>query len=130
MRIKGSRGDNLLAVFNEAASFQKLPRFEKIKQKPIRTLFKYALETIGRLLNFRFPVIAKTFFGDRMKVILPETVSAAIYRYGVHEADLTEYLLKTLGGGRYVYRRRSALWILFAACGETWCGGSFIRTIS
>ncbi|KKU90633.1 MAG: hypothetical protein UY21_C0021G0033 [Microgenomates group bacterium GW2011_GWA1_48_10] len=99
MEIKSSQKDSLFAAFGKAASFQKLSRFEKIRRKPISTLFKYALEAIGRFFNFRFPVIAKTFFGDRMKVILPETVSAAIYRYGVHEADLTEYLLKTIGGG-------------------------------
>jgi FkbM family methyltransferase len=57
----------------------------------------------GRLLRTRFAhwvapheATAKLFFGERMRVFLPEPVSHHLYTYGMFEDDLTTILLEHL----------------------------------
>ena len=42
---------------------------------------------------------ARTFWGDRMKVVLPDVVSAAIYQYGYFEEGMTRFILTHLRPG-------------------------------
>lgn len=48
------------------------------------------------------PTTAKTFWGRRMAIALPEEVSIAIHRYGFVDYDLTAYLLSHLRPGATV----------------------------
>lgn len=49
--------------------------------------------------HWRLPVMARMFWGDRMRVVLPDGVSAAIFCYGRYEDDLTAILLRHLKSG-------------------------------
>lgn len=50
---------------------------------------------------FRLPIslVVRTFWGDKMRVVLPDGVSAAIFCYGVYEKDLSEILTLFLKPG-------------------------------
>jgi FkbM family methyltransferase len=58
----------------------------------VRILWPYLLERIGKEQTKE----VETFFGRRMKVVLPEVVSVRIWRYGVFEEDVCFYLISQL----------------------------------
>jgi FkbM family methyltransferase len=47
-------------------------------------------------------LIARTFWGQPMQVVLPEEVSVSIWRFGFFEASLSGFLLRTLRPGQTV----------------------------
>ena len=49
------------------------------------------------------PATARTFFGDRMRVRLPESVSSQLYLDGAFEFDLTETFLRLVRPGWVVF---------------------------
>lgn len=62
---------------------------------PLKSAAPFLLRKIGLCI----PVTSPTFFGRRMKVVIPEMVSVAIWRDGYFEEDVCTYLLALLGPG-------------------------------
>lgn len=67
-------------------------RLQRIARRPFRIAYPYLLERLG----VETPRLVDTFFGRKMKVVLPEGISVRIWRYGVFEEDVAFYLLSVL----------------------------------
>jgi FkbM family methyltransferase len=67
-------------------------RLRRIARRPFRIAYPYLLERLG----VETPILVDTFFGRKMKVVLPEGISVRIWRYGVFEEDVAFYLLSVL----------------------------------
>jgi FkbM family methyltransferase len=70
-------------------------RLQRIARRPFRIAYPYILERLG----VETPRLVDTFFGRKMKVVLPEGISVRIWRYGVFEEDVAFYLLSVLRPG-------------------------------
>jgi FkbM family methyltransferase len=73
--------------------------WQRIMRQPILLPASKFIELFCRLVSKDQLMIAKTFWGDSMKVNFPEIVSCFIYRYGYFEEDLTEIFIKYLNEG-------------------------------
>jgi len=78
-----------LSLRSESA---KRSRFKKIISNPFRMLFPEIIKS----LSIEKKVNAKTFWGGKMEVVLPEEVSLTIWRYGYFDEDVCFYLLNFL----------------------------------
>lgn len=70
------------------------PLIRRLKYRSISML-----QSITERSNFPLRVTAKTFWGDRMTVVLPDVISTSIFRNGYHEEGLTRMLLTQLKPG-------------------------------
>jgi FkbM family methyltransferase len=91
-------GDLLASLDSSvAASVQpkeRTPLIQKLRYRAIS-----ALQSVTERRNFPLRVRAKTFWGDRMTVVLPDVISTTIFRNGYHEEGLTRMLLSQLKPG-------------------------------
>lgn len=69
-----------------------LSRARRLATNPLATL----VPGVARRLGWEKVIEVPTFFGRRMKVVVPEVVSVDIWRYGVFETDVCFYLLSLL----------------------------------
>jgi FkbM family methyltransferase len=90
---------NLNKRFEMAAMQHNASRLRKVLFSPWRMLYPEVVELMAKRLDVAIPVYAKTFFGEKMKVFLPEIVSTSIYRFGFFEEGLTAIILKYLKPG-------------------------------
>lgn len=74
-------------------------RWKKLITYPEPIAYSVLISFLGKKFDIVVPVMAKTFYGESMKVILPETVSTTIYRYGFYELGLTKFILNYLKPG-------------------------------
>jgi FkbM family methyltransferase len=72
---------------------------KKMIRSPKRTLSLVLLAMIGKLFNRGFKRSAKTFWGDEMRVVIPEHVSLRIFGFGYFEEGLTRMILEYLKPG-------------------------------
>ncbi len=86
---------DLYKKFKRADIFSKNTRIKKLLLKPW-IIFSVLIEKVCLYLRFTIYKKVTLFWGDKMQIILPDTVAVALERYGLHEADLTEYLLLNL----------------------------------
>ena len=91
--------DKFIKSLERAVSLSKEGRIEKIIKLPWRIIFSKILTFFSLYLKKTFRIKTKTFFGEKMNVVLPETVSAKIYNYGFFEEGLTRIILKYLKSG-------------------------------
>lgn len=82
----------MMAALKGGAALLHAKRKTRLARLPVRTLLPYALE-FARLER---EVDVDTFFGRKMRVVLPECISVRIWRYGVFEEDVAYYLLNFL----------------------------------
>ena len=73
--------------------------WRRIMKQPLLLPISKVVELICKFLGRDRPMIAKTFWGDPMRVNFPEMVSCFIYRYGYFEEDLTEIFINNLNEG-------------------------------
>jgi len=85
----------MMAALRKGAALLHASRMTRLARLPVRTLLPYALE----LARIEREVDVDTFFGRKMRVVLPEGISVRIWRYGVFEEDVAYYLLKVLAPG-------------------------------
>lgn len=64
--------------------------------KGVTLAIKRAIPPLVRKAGLTYQVNAATFFGQKMKVVLPDIVSTSIWRFGYFELDVCFYLLKLL----------------------------------
>jgi len=74
-------------------------RIQRIQKQPIKLLFSKILEQIALISHKAFKINITTFWGEKMLVIIPETVSGSLCRYGFFEEGLTKMILDYLKPG-------------------------------
>jgi FkbM family methyltransferase len=77
----------------------KRPRWEKLLRIPGRLLASAVLNALARHAPQGLRLRVRTFWGDRMEVVLPDQLSTAIYRYRVHDETVCRWLLRYLRPG-------------------------------
>lgn len=70
-------------------------RFKRLVRRPIRIASPYFMQWVG----IEHSMNVKTFFGRPMNVLLPESTSVRIWRYGAFEEDVAFYLISLLRSG-------------------------------
>lgn len=96
------RGAPALLDEFEAALAVGLRLGERRASRPL----KRAVLALARLRTERgrpWEATARTFWGERMTVVLPESVSRQLYLWHLHEPDLTRMMLATLRPGMVVF---------------------------
>lgn len=86
--------------FRKARSRSRQSRFRRLLANPVRTALPPLIHAMNRKSGTVRKVQAKTFWGEEMSVVLPDPVSAWIYRFGFFEAELTEFFLLQLEPGQ------------------------------
>lgn len=84
-----------LQQLERAERLRRKHRWGRLLRRPVAMLVPWLLRRAGRVRR----VSCKTFFGERIEVVLPETVSTEIYRYGFFEAEVCRAMLAKLGPG-------------------------------
>lgn len=87
----------MLARQEQMASGSRLYRALRLPVRAIRSELSRVSGSRGRWSPR--PVTARLFWGQSMKVVLPDDVSRQLYLYGFYEADLTRMILSRLGRG-------------------------------
>ena len=82
--------------FERATAFGRASRVHRFISRPIRTLLYYAALKGRRTLPCSLPVQARTFFGEMLRVVLPEESACQLWYYGFIEEDVTWFLLTHL----------------------------------
>jgi FkbM family methyltransferase len=75
------------------------PRWQRLLWRPERLLLCHVQAATARMLGRPLQVRARTFWGERMCVAVPECVAKQILRYGFYEEGLTRMLLALLRPG-------------------------------
>lgn len=89
----------LVQKLNSSLDIYQAARWKKFMTYPESIVYSTMISVVGKKFDMVVPVKAKTFYGEQMKVILPETVSTIIYRYGFYELGLTTFILNYLKPG-------------------------------
>src|SRR6266508_5855760 len=86
-------------AFAHVAANPSLPRVKRWLRAPARTTLVKAVDVVGSRGHWSVPLRTRTFWGARMRVRIPETVSNELFRYGLFEPGLTAYMLGILKSG-------------------------------
>jgi FkbM family methyltransferase len=98
-----SDGAQLLAALATARKHQGRPRPVRWLSRPRALFVTHAARWLQKRLSVSVPATARTFFGDRMRVRLPELVSSQLYLDGAFEFDLTETFCRLVRPGWVVF---------------------------
>ncbi|MCC6526556.1 MAG: FkbM family methyltransferase [Polyangiaceae bacterium] len=71
----------------------------KLATRPMRLGASKVLEVLCRAVGAGVPVVARTFWGERMRLVVPDRVSLTILRYGFFEEELTRVFIEWLKPG-------------------------------
>ena len=85
----------LLQRLEKAERLRSASRAERIARRPLAMAAPWLLRKAGRT----WQTSCETFFGERMHIVLPETVSTELLRYGFFEADVCRTLIALLKPG-------------------------------
>jgi FkbM family methyltransferase len=98
------RGDlmDLERAFARAMTCARGPWWRRLLHKPAKTLIYEAALRLPRGVPFARPVSARTFFGEEMRVVLPEESACQLWYYGFIEEDVTAFLLTYVREGMTV----------------------------
>lgn len=94
---------NFIDQFNHYIGKRKHSAFGKLGRNLLAVMYSLIFERLINILNITIPINSKTFWGDKMKVFLPETVSSTIYKFGIYEEGLTMFMLNYLIKGMTFY---------------------------
>lgn len=97
MTITTSDEVYLLNSLKEAVLLSKKSKFHKLLRA--KFIFSMLLENMTSLFSYPIKVTVPTFWGDKMMVVIPESVSMVIYTYGFYEEGLSNMFLHYLKPG-------------------------------
>ncbi len=80
-----------------------LSRFRRLTASPRQAAITVLTAVLARIPRATFTVSARTFWGGRMRVVLPEVVSSEILRFGYVEENLVAALLAHVPAGGTVF---------------------------
>jgi FkbM family methyltransferase len=92
-------GPTELERLDEAAALARSSAFRKLRTWPWRLGVSKLQELYCRALGRTIPVVARTFWGDPMNLVVPDGVSLTIMRYGFFEAELSKIVVGRLRPG-------------------------------
>jgi FkbM family methyltransferase len=87
---------DLLNRLNVTTRVANRPRWQRMLWRPERVVRSHLQTAVARVLGRPLEVSARTFWGERMRVAVPEIVARQILRYGFYEEGLTRMLLTLL----------------------------------
>jgi FkbM family methyltransferase len=90
---------DLLERLNAITRIAARPRWQRMLWRPERLLRSRLRAAAARMLGRPLQAGARTFWGERMRVAVPEVVARQILRYGFYEEGLTRMLLALLRPG-------------------------------
>lgn len=90
-----SLSGELAEAFEAAVDRRNASRIQRLVADPLRAVTPALLRTLGRVKE----VPAQTFWGETMRVVVPEPVSAMIYRFGYYDENVCRFLLAALREG-------------------------------
>lgn len=95
--------ENALKLLNRRVElFRAAPRTKLVRNLPRLALSEFWRAFHGATGKYHFADIT-TFWGQKMRVVLPEGVSVSLYRYGFFEEELTAIFLKLIRPGMTVF---------------------------
>ncbi len=74
-------------------------KITKVMHQPVRMFLSSMLPKLAEKTGRPITAKADMFWGGGMTIVLPEAVSAVIYRYGYFEEELTRYILDNVSTG-------------------------------
>lgn len=83
-------------AFRAAAEYAVSTRIGKLRRAPVKTATIKAASLTCRGLRTTLSVRGKTFWGSKIRVVLPEQVSEQILACGLFEPSVTAFMLKAL----------------------------------
>lgn len=89
--------------FRRAAEYAVSTRVGKVRSAPMRTAATKVASLACRGLRKTLSLRGTTFWGDTMRVLLPEPVSEQLLACGLFEPGVTAYLLKLLRPGDVLF---------------------------
>jgi FkbM family methyltransferase len=103
MVTKAPDAAELLSKLAAARELQYRPRPVRWMARPRALVVNHVARLAWKRLGLTIPATATTFFGGRMRVHLPESVSSQLYLDGAFEFDLTETFLRLVRPGWVVF---------------------------
>lgn len=91
-----SEKECLIENLKQFVQFKESSIFFRLIHSPWKILYPMVLNKLGKISE----TYTETFYGATLKIVLPEVVSVAIYRYGFFEEGLSLFLLQTLKPGQ------------------------------
>ncbi len=88
-----------LEKFEASSKLQHESGLSRVLAHPVRMPYSKLMELASRWTKRSVGMRARTFWGDRMDVMFPDTVSLRVYRYGFFEEELTRTLITHLKPG-------------------------------
>jgi FkbM family methyltransferase len=95
--------EDLVFFLDQRARAMRLGRVSRVLRDPGKLLPSKLLELGLSFCGRTRTVEARTFWGDTMRVVLPEIVSLAIQRYGFFDEGTTRFLLRHVKPGMTVF---------------------------
>jgi len=93
--VSRSLSGELAEAFEAAVARRNASRIQRLVADPLRAVTPAFLRRLGRVKE----VPAQTFWGETMRVVVPEPVSAMIYRFGYYDENVCRFLLAALHEG-------------------------------
>lgn len=90
---------DLRQSFEKTKTLARAPWWYQLLHKPTRTLLGTVALRLRAFLPFTIPVHARTFFQERLSVVLPEESACHLFQDGAIEEDVTSFLLAYLAEG-------------------------------
>jgi FkbM family methyltransferase len=91
---------DLGSAFTRATAYTHAPWCRRILHKPAATLLYATLLRLPRCVPLALQVPAHTFFGEDMRVVLPEGSACQLFCHGAIEEDVTAFLLAHVTEGK------------------------------
>lgn len=95
--------ESLQTLLDRCVATARKERCSRLMENPRRLLLSKALEVGLRLKGRGHAVEGETFWGDKMRLVFPEVVSLAIYRYGFFDEATTRFFLHHVKPGMTVF---------------------------
>jgi FkbM family methyltransferase len=99
MYLTQNSNTKLVENLSEKIKFYQTSILNRIIKAPRRLLYSIGISYFARYFPLIVSAKAQTFFGESIKVILPEKVSTTLYRYGYFEEGLARFCLQTIKPG-------------------------------
>lgn len=89
----------LLPEYRRASAAFDASTYRRILHAPGKKLGAEVLKRLHHRLGLTRQLESGVFWGEKMKIVLPEALSESVHRFGVYEPGLTRFLLDELGPG-------------------------------
>jgi len=89
----------LVQLYEKSLCLSKHTRIQRLERNVPKHLYVKILKYLASWFDIPFEIKAKTFWNEKMYVVIPEVVSLDIYQHGFYEEGLTRMILEYLTAG-------------------------------